>query len=113
MRFVAHAFLMATDPAHSRQPRSWLATILYLSTTYTHLAAPDAETSSELRTLDPKACEGGPQGVGPRGFKDRCISYWSDGYDDRVFLNSRDRLTQLIPRAAGWRRALARAGASC
>ena len=30
--------------------------------------------------------------VGPRGFKHRGIAYWSDGDDDRVFLNSRDRL---------------------
>ena len=30
--------------------------------------------------------------MGPRGFKHRGIAYWSDGDDDRVFLNSRDRL---------------------
>ena len=30
--------------------------------------------------------------MGPRGFKHRGIAYWSDSGDDRVFLNSRDRL---------------------
>ncbi len=59
---------------------------------YARVAALDAETGAELWTFDPKAYEGGPKGVGPRGFKHRGIAFWSDGDDDRVFLNSRDRL---------------------
>ena len=69
-----------------------LGNVLYLSTMYTRVAALDAETGTELWTFDPKAYEAGPKGVGPRGFKHRGIAYWSDGDDERIFLNSRDRL---------------------
>ena len=66
--------------------------VLYLSTMYTRVAALDAETGTELWTFDPKAYEGGPKGAGPSGFKHRGIAWWSEGDDDRIFLNSRDRL---------------------
>ena len=59
---------------------------------YTRVAALDAETRAELWTFDSKAFEGGPKGVGPRGFTHRGIAYWRDGDDDRVFHNSPDRL---------------------
>ena len=64
------------------------------------VAALDAETGAELWIFDPKAYRGGPKGVGPRGFKHRGVTYWSDGDADRVFLNSRDRL-YAIDAAAG------------
>ena len=66
--------------------------VLYLSTMYARVVALDAETGAERWTFDPKAYEGGPKGVGPRGFKHRGIAYWSNGNDNRIFLNSRDRL---------------------
>ncbi len=66
--------------------------VLYLSTMYTRVAALDAETGTELWTFDPRAYEGGPKGVGPRGFKHRGIAYWRGGDHARIFLNSRDRL---------------------
>ena len=66
--------------------------MLYLSTMYTRVAALDAETGEERWTFDPKAYEGGPVGAGPTGFKHRGIAYWSEGDDERIFLNSRDRL---------------------
>ncbi len=66
--------------------------VLYLSTMYNRVAALDAETGAELWMFDPRAYEGGPKGVGPRGFKHRGIAWWSDGEDARIFLNSRDRL---------------------
>ena len=66
--------------------------VLYLSTMYNRVAALDAETGVELWMFDPRAYEGGPKGVGPRGFKHRGIAWWSDGEDARIFLNSRDRL---------------------
>ena len=65
--------------------------VLYLSTMYMRVAALDVETGTELWTFDPRAYEGGPRGVGPRGFKHRGIAYWSNGDDNRIFLNSRDR----------------------
>ena len=66
--------------------------VLYLSTMYTRVAALDAETGAELWTFDPRAYEGGPVGAGPRGFKHRGVAWWGDGDEERVFLNSRDRL---------------------
>ena len=66
--------------------------VLYLSTMYMRVAALDAETGTELWTFDPRAYERGPRGVGPRGFKHRGIAYWRNGTDNRIFLNSRDRL---------------------
>ena len=66
--------------------------VLYLSTMYTRVVALDAETGVERWAFDPRAYEGGPKGAGPSGFKHRGIAWWSDGHNDRVFLNSRDRL---------------------
>ncbi len=65
---------------------------LYLSTMYTRVAALDAETGAELWVFDPRAYEAGPKGSGPRGFKHRGIALWSNGDEERIFLNSRDRL---------------------
>ncbi len=65
---------------------------LYLSTMYTRVAALDAETGAELWVFDPRAYEAGPKGSGPRGFKHRGIAWWSNGDEERIFLNSRDRL---------------------
>ena len=65
---------------------------LYLSTMYTRVVALDAETGVEFWTFDPKAYEGGQVGAGPTGFKHRGIAYWSDGDDERIFINSRDQL---------------------
>ena len=81
-----------TRPGPFQATPIMIGNVLYLSTMYTRVAALDAETGAELWTFDPKAYEGGPKGVGPRGFKHRGIAYWSEGDDDRVFLNSRDRL---------------------
>ena len=69
--------------------------VLYFSTMYTRVVALDAETGVERWTFNPGAYEGGPKGVGPRGFKHRGIAYWSDGDDTRIFLNSRERLYAL------------------
>jgi len=66
--------------------------ILYLSTMYMRVVALNAETGEELWAFDPKVYEGGPKGVGPRGFKHRGIAYWREGDKARIFLNSRDRL---------------------
>ncbi len=65
---------------------------LYLSTMYARVAALDAETGAELWVFDPRAYEAGPKGSGPRGFKHRGIALWSNGDEERIFLNSRDRL---------------------
>ena len=69
-----------------------IGNVLYLSTMYTRVVALDAETGAELWTFDPKAYEGGPKGAGPSGFKHRGVAWWSDENDQRIFLNSRDRL---------------------
>ncbi len=66
--------------------------VLYLSTMYTRVVALDAETGVELWSFDPKVYEGGPKGAGPTGFKHRGVAWWSDGNENRIFLNSRDRL---------------------
>ena len=85
-------------PEYETRPGPFQATpimvgsTLYLSTMYTRVIALDAETGAELWAFDPKAYEGGPVGAGPTGFKHRGVAYWSDGDDERVFLNSRDRL---------------------
>ena len=58
---------------YGTQPGSFQATpimignVLYLPTMYMRVAALDAETGAELWTFDPKAYEGGPKDVGPRG----------------------------------------------
>ncbi len=81
-----------TRPGPFQATPVMIGNVLYLSTMYTRVAALDAETGAELWTFDPKAYEGGPKGVGPRGFKHRGIAYWSGGDQVRIFLNSRDRL---------------------
>ena len=81
-----------TRPGPFQATPIMVANVLYLSTMYTRVAALDAESGAELWTFDPRAYEGGPKGVGPRGFKHRGIAWWSDGGDARIFLNSRDRL---------------------
>ena len=81
-----------TRPGPFQATPIMVGAVLYLSTMYTRVAALDAETGTELWTFDPEAYEGGPVGAGPSGFKHRGVAYWSDGYEARVFLNSRDRL---------------------
>ena len=81
-----------TRPGPFQATPIMIGNVLYLSTMYTRVAALDAETGAELWTFDPKAYEGGPKGAGPSGFKHRGIAWWSDGENDRIFLNSRDRL---------------------
>ena len=81
-----------TRPGPFQATPIMIGNVLYLSTMYTRVVALDAETGAELWTFDPKAYEGGPKGAGPNGFKHRGVAWWSDGNDDRIFLNSRDRL---------------------
>ena len=81
-----------TRPGPFQATPIMVGNVLYLSTMYMRVVALDAETGTELWTFDPKAYEGGPKGVGPRGFKHRGIAYWSDGDNARIFLNSRDQL---------------------
>ena len=81
-----------TRPGPLQATPIMIGNVLYLSTMYTRVVALDAETGAERWTFDPKAYEGGPKGVGPRGFKHRGIAYWTDGVNERIFLNSRDRL---------------------
>ena len=76
-----------TRPGPFQATPIMVGNVLYLSTMYTRVTAPDAETGAELWTFDPKAYEGGSKGAGPSGFK-----HWGDGDDARIFLNSRDRL---------------------
>ena len=81
-----------TRPGPFQATPVMVGNVLYLSTMYTRVVALDAETGTELWTFDPKAYEGGYKGAGPTGFKHRGIAWWSDGDEDRIFLNSRDRL---------------------
>ncbi len=90
-----------TRPGPFQATPLMIGNVLYLSTMYTRVAALDAETGAELWVFDPKAYEGGPRGVGPRGFKHRGVAYWSDGSGSRIFLNSRDRLYS-IDATNGW-----------
>ena len=68
-----------TRPGPFQATPIMIGDVLYLSTMYMHVVALNAETGAELWTFDPKAYEGGPKGVGPRGFKHRGIAYWSNG----------------------------------
>ncbi len=81
-----------TRPGPFQATPIMVGNVLYLSTMYTRVAALDAETGAERWIFDPRAYEGGPKGVGPRGFKHRGIAYWRDRDTARIFLNSRDRL---------------------
>ena len=81
-----------TRPGPFQATPIMVGNVLYLSTMYTRVVALDAETGAELWSFDPRAYEGGPKGVGPRGFKHRGIAWWRDGDAARIFLNSRDRL---------------------
>ena len=83
-----------TRPGPFQATPIMVGNVLYLSTMYTRVAALDAETGAELWTFDPRAYEGGPEGAGPSGFKHRGVAWWrdGDGENERIFLNSRDRL---------------------
>ena len=81
-----------TRPGPFQATPIMVGNVLYLSTMYTRVVALDAETGIELWIFDPKAYAGGPKGAGPSGFKHRGIAYWSDGNEERIFLNSRDRM---------------------
>ena len=81
-------------PERGARPGSFQATpimidnVLYLSTMYNRVVALDAETGEERWVFDSKAYEREPR----HGFKHRGVTYWRDGGDARIFLNSRDRL---------------------
>ncbi len=81
-----------TRPGAFQATPIMVGNVLYLSTMYMRVAALDAETGAELWIFDPQAYMGGPKGAPPSGFKHRGIAWWSDGEDERIFLNSRDRL---------------------
>ena len=81
-----------TRPGAFQATPIMVGNVLYLSTMYMRVAALDAETGAELWIFDPEAYMGGPKGAPPSGFKHRGIAWWSDGEDERIFLNSRDRL---------------------
>ena len=81
-----------TRPGAFQATPIMIGNVLYLSTMYMRVAALDAETGEEFWTFDPKAYEGGPKGAPPTGLKHRGVAWWSDGGDERIFLNSRDRL---------------------
>ena len=81
-----------TRPGPFQATPIMIGNVLYLSTMYTRVVALDAETGAELWAFDPKAYEGGPKGAGPSGFKHRGVAWWGDGDNNRIFLNSRDRL---------------------
>ena len=81
-----------TRPGPFQATPIMVGNVLYLSTMYTRVAALKPEKGAELWTFDPRAYEGGPEGAGPSGFKHRGVAWWSDGENERIFLNSRDRL---------------------
>ena len=81
-----------TRPGPFQATPIMIGNVLYLTTMYTRVVALNAETGVELWSFDPKVYEGGPRGAGPSGFKHRGVAWWSDGNNDRIFLNSRDRL---------------------
>ena len=67
---------------------------VYISTSYSQVAAIDPETGAELWRYDPKAYEWGTPLRGC-GFCHRGVAVWTDGDDIRVFINSRWRLIAL------------------
>ena len=60
---------------------------LYLSTPYHQVIALDAETGQEQWRFNPEAYKDGPDLFHHRG-----VSYWREGDDARIFMNSRHRL---------------------
>ena len=60
---------------------------LYLSTPYNQVVALDAETGQAKWRFDPEAYKDGPDLFHHRG-----VSYWREGDDARIFMNSRHRL---------------------
>lgn len=67
---------------------------LYLSTSYNHVVALDANTGKLLWEYDPRAYDAGqvPNGT---GFVHRGVATWTDGRERRIFMNSRWRLIAL------------------
>jgi quinoprotein glucose dehydrogenase len=65
--------------------------VLYVTTPYNNLAALDAETGKELWRFDGEAYKLG-QVLSGSGYKLRGTSFWRDGNNLRLFLNSRERL---------------------
>ena len=67
---------------------------LFIATSYTQVAALDAETGEELWRFDPKVYEWGmlPRGC---GFCHRGVAVWTDGSEVREFINTRWRLIAL------------------
>ena len=67
---------------------------LYITTSFTQVAAVDAETGAEKWRYDPRAYDWGPL---PRGcgFCHRGVAVWTDGKETRVFINTRWRLIAL------------------
>ena len=67
---------------------------LFIATSYTQVAALDAETGEELWRFDPKVYEWGmlPRGC---GFCHRGVAVWTNGSEVRVFINTRWRLIAL------------------
>ena len=61
--------------------------MLYLSTPYHQVVALDAETGEEQWRFNPEAYKDGPDLFHHRG-----VSYWREGDDARIFMNSRHRL---------------------
>ncbi|MXW37468.1 MAG: pyrroloquinoline quinone-dependent dehydrogenase [Acidobacteria bacterium] len=68
--------------------------VMYVSTSYSRVAAIDAATGEELWAYDPRAYEWGNL---PRGcrFCHRGVAVWTDGEERRVFINSRWMLVAL------------------
>jgi quinoprotein glucose dehydrogenase len=71
-----------------------LGDTLYITTSFTRVAALDAETGAEKWSFDPRAYDWGPL---PRGcgFCHRGVAVWTDGKEVRVFINTRWRLIAL------------------
>jgi len=67
---------------------------LYIATSYTRVAALDAETGDEKWSFDPRAYDWGRPARGC-GFCHRGVAVWTDGKSVRVFINSRWRLIAL------------------
>ena len=65
--------------------------VLYVTTPYNNIAALDAETGKELWRFDGEAYKLG-QVLSGSGYKLRGTSFWRDGNNLRLFLNSRERL---------------------
>ena len=71
--------------------------VLYVTTPYGSIAALDAETGKELWRFDGEAYKLG-QVLSGSGFKHRGPSFWRDGNQLRIVMNSRHRLVSLDAR---------------